>query len=73
MIPAITIAGNPLNFVCGVAFTSTFQGRPLRVFQNSSKRLSSSFGYILYDYDNSVLKRCPACSAYNIGRVVREN
>lgn len=73
MIPQITIAGKPLNFVCGVAFTSTFQGRCLRVFQNSSKRLSSAFGYILYDFDNSILKRCSACSAYNIGKVVREN
>lgn len=73
MTPQITICGKPLNFVCGVAFAQTFAGRRLRVLQNGSKRFNSSFGYILYDFDNSVLKRCPACSAYAIGQVVIQN
>lgn len=71
--PDIVIAGSPLQFHVGVAHCLTFRGLHMRVFQNQSSRLNSSFGYSISDPDGKVLKFCRACSAWAVAQAIMEN
>lgn len=58
----VDICQEPLKFYFGTALTRTFMDRRVRVFKNATWRPGSMFGYIIFDYDGSVLKYCRACS-----------
>lgn len=71
--PSIVIAGSPLDFRKGVAHCLTFRGLQMRVFQNQTNRLNSSFGYSISNPDGQVVKFCRACSAWAVAQAIMEN
>lgn len=66
----VDICKEPLKFTCGTALTRTFMERRVRVFRNATWRPSSMYGYIIFDYDGSILKYCRACSICGLKEAV---
>lgn len=66
----LDICKEPIKFFNGVALVRTFQDRRVRIFSNNTWRPSQKFGFILFDYDGTVLKYARSCSICRIKEVV---
>lgn len=73
--PVVDICKTPLHFVCGIAYTRTFNDKLIRVFRNQSKRPSQAFGYMILSEpdangDRYIEKYCRACSLATLKKAV---
>lgn len=73
--PVVDICSTPLEFISGIAYTKTFNGKLIRIFMNQSKRPSFRFGYMILSNpdkngDRYIEKYCRACSIHNVKKAV---
>lgn len=73
MFSKITLLGEPVQFISGVAHFQTLGGRSCRLFMNQTKHLSRLFGYVIFDYDGTVLKYARNCSLNALRKAVCMN
>lgn len=73
MFSRITLLGEPVQFIAGSAHFVTLGGRSCRLFMNQTKHLSRLFGYVIFDYDGTVLKYARNCSLDTLRKAVVMN
>lgn len=67
----VDLCGRPFEFRFGIAYTTSFNDKLVRVFLNNSKRPDKMFGYAIIEPDTmKVIKYCRACSFFNVKKAV---